>query len=341
MAHEISVRSDGRAEAFFGMNEPAWHGLGKVVAGTLNSAQAIEAAGLDWTVTSDPIFDQDGKEIEGYRVNRRSDSKAALGIVSDDYQIVDNREAFDFVDGLLADGVMKYETAGALKGGRVIWMLATMPGEFEVVAGDAMRRYVLLSTAHDGSRAVQVSPTSIRVVCANTLRMADRAAGKNILAIRHTESVKQRLQIAQQVLTQANKSFDANLESARRLVGRQISDAMFYQYIGKLWPEPEASAGERTKNNYSRAIRALENNYFHDAKQQIAGIARTPWAAYNAVTQLIDHPKKSIEQANREARESLADKARRKENHFASVMMGAGASFKQEAFDAACELVQA
>ncbi len=159
--------------------------------------------------------------------------------------------------------------------------------------------------------------------------------------MRHTESAKERLQIAQRVLTQAGKSFDANLESARRLIGRQISDAMFYQYVGKLWPKPEASAGERTKSNYSRAIRALENNYFRDEKQQIQGIARTPWAAYNAVTQLIDHPKKSFEQAKREQRESLADKTRRKENHFASVMLGAGAAFKQEAFDAACELAQA
>lgn len=338
MAHELSI-VDGQAEAFFGSNVPAWHGLGTVVAGTLSSAAAIEAAHLGWTVGIEDIFTADMKPIEGWKRTYRQDTRDTLGVVTDGYNVVQNVEAFDFIDSLLQDGVMQYETAGALRGGRVIWALATIPGSIEVAQGDAMKRYILLSTGHDGSKAVTVAPTTVRVVCANTLAMADRETRKNKLSIRHTDSVKDRLNLASKLLREAGATFDQNIAQARKLCGRQISDADFYSYIGKLYPAPLQSAGDRTKSNHKRLMDELRRNYFTDAKQNIDGIKRTPWAAYNAVTQMIDHPTKSYEQQTRERREGSADKLARKERHFQSVLMGAGAAEKQQAFDLAIELV--
>src|SRR6266699_3339319 len=109
MAHELSIREDGRVEAFFGSKEPAWHGLGMVVDGTPSSAEAIELAGLGWEVGTEPIYPADMQPIEGWRRTIRQDSKATLGVVTDGYNVVQNREAFDFIDGLLQDGLMKYE----------------------------------------------------------------------------------------------------------------------------------------------------------------------------------------------------------------------------------------
>jgi phage/plasmid-like protein (TIGR03299 family) len=342
VAHEITIRADGRAEAFYGMNNPAWHNLGTVVAGTLASAEAIKAAGLDWEVKTEPVYTSDMQPVEGWQRTFRSDNRETLGVVTDGYEVVQNSEAFDFVDGLAQDGIMQYETAMSLRGGRVVVLLAKMPQVFEIVAGDKVAPYILLATGHDGGRGISVMPTAVRVVCANTLRAAESAGAKRkALSMKHTRSIKERLTLAQRLITAAGKSFEANIATARQMCGRQISDAMFYQYVGKLWPKPEASAGERTHGNYSRAMRSLEANYFRDAKQQIAGIARTPWAAYNAVSQYIDHPTKTPEQYKRERQEGSADRTRRRENHFTSTMMGTGADFKMEAYELAQELATA
>lgn len=336
MAHEITVRSDGRAEAFYGSNTPAWHNLGTVVSGTLNSEQAIEAAGLGWEVGTEPIYDADQNAIEGFQRTYRKDTRATLGVVTAGYEVVQNREAFDFMDGLLQDGIMQYETAMSLRGGKCIVILASMPKSWEIVAGDTVKPYILLTTGHDGGRGISLMPTAIRVVCANTLRAAESGGAKRkALSMKHTKSVRDRLEVASKLLTQAGKTFEANIEISRRMVGKQISDARFYEYVGKLWPKPADDAGERTKGNYRRALEALEFNYFKDAKQQIAGIARTPWAAYNAVSQLIDHPAKTAEQEKREREESPDKKLVRRENHFATTLLGADADFKLDAFELA------
>lgn len=339
MAHEISIRADGRAEAFFGSSKPAWHGLGTVVANTPSSADAIELAGLNWEVACEPIFTADMQQIDGHKRTYRADTKATLGVVTDGYHVVQNAQAFAFVDGLLADGIVKYESAGALKGGRIVWLLAHMPGDFEVAAGDTLKRYVLLSTGHDGSRAVTVQPTTVRVVCANTLAMADRAAAGKKLAIRHTESVHDRMALAQRLLTEAGRTFDANLASARKLCGRQISDQAFRDYLAALYPAPAASSGDRTKGNHRKTVDAISSGYFSARTNNLAGISRTPWAAYNAVTEYIDHPPKSWEQSQRERKEDTADRQKRAENHFSSVLLGSGAAEKQSAFNLALELV--
>jgi phage/plasmid-like protein (TIGR03299 family) len=341
MPHEVTIRADGRAEAFYGSNNPAWHNLGKVVEGTLNSADAIKAAGLDWTVGTEPLFTSDMVEVKGYVRTFRQDTRETLGVVTDAYEVVQNVEAFDFMDGLAADGIMKYETAMSLRGGRVVVLLAVMPVVYEIVQGDAIKPYILFATGHDGARGVSVLPTATRVVCANTLRAAEQGQARKTLSMRHTASIKDRLIQAQRLITTAGKTFEANIAAARQMVGRQITDAKFYEYVGKLWPKPAADAGERTKNNYSRTLKVLEANYFRDAKQQIAGIARTPWAAYNAVSQQIDHPHKTYEQIKRERGEGMADRIKRRENHFTSTMIGTDAEFKMEAFQLAQELVTA
>ena len=117
-------------ESMFYVREVPWHGLGTKVEEAPTSEEALRIAGLNWTVDQTPVYTDSGLLIPGYKANRRSTDGSILGIVSDRYKIVQNTEAFEFTDAIVGeteDGVVKYETAGSLCGGKRIWLLAKMP----------------------------------------------------------------------------------------------------------------------------------------------------------------------------------------------------------------------
>ena len=168
------------SDSMFSVRETPWHGLGAVLERPPASvAEAIEASGLGWSVAKEPIAIDRGEtpgadwwtprceEIPGYFATVRQDTREVLGIVGERYRIVQNDEAFAFVDQLLGIAI-HFETAGSLHGGRRVWVLATLPEHVEV-GGDPVRPYVLLMNSHDGSTAVIAATTPIRVVCQNTL----------------------------------------------------------------------------------------------------------------------------------------------------------------------------
>lgn len=149
-------------ETMFSVREKPWHGLGTVVAEALSSKEALLAAGLNWNVEQEPIYTEAKEPIEGYRVNIRDTDRKVLGVVSDRYKVIQNSEAFAFTDELLGEGV-GYETAGALQEGRKVWLLARMPHEY-IITGERITPYLLFSNTHDGTGAVKVALTPIRVV---------------------------------------------------------------------------------------------------------------------------------------------------------------------------------
>lgn len=166
-------------ESMFYVRKAPWHGLGTRVEGALNSREALIAAGLNWNVVQRKIFTQEGFPVEGYYANLRDKDQKVLGVVTSRYQIVQNREAFAFTDELLGKGV-QYETAGSLKDGRKTWILARLPKTYRL-AEDKVMPYLVFSNSHDGSGAIKVAMTPIRVVCNNTLNLALQRR-KNILS---------------------------------------------------------------------------------------------------------------------------------------------------------------
>ena len=175
-------------ETMFYVREKPWHGLGTEVSEAPASLDALVYAGLDWRVEQKEVYTEDGTPIPGYKVNVRSTDHAALGIVSDRYKVVQNEAAFQFTDDLLGEGVT-YETAGALQGGRKVWLLARMPQRY-VIAGDEITPYMVFMNSHDGSSGVKVAMTPIRVVCQNTLNLALDSAKRIWAAIpaRHSHT---------------------------------------------------------------------------------------------------------------------------------------------------------
>lgn len=173
MAHNIDQTARQNGAAVYA-NTPAWHGLGVVLDHAPTAEEAISEAGLDWTVEKRPLLfasPNGATPIEGTFVTVRTDTEKPFGIVSDEYTPLQNAEAFDALSIVLQEAGLRYESAGALNGGSSIWLLARHPDRFEV-AGDEVLRYVLLSTSHDGTGAVKIGETDVRVVCQNTLDLA-------------------------------------------------------------------------------------------------------------------------------------------------------------------------
>ena len=191
-------------ETMMYVREKPWHGLGTMVEEAPTSADALRLAGLDWTVDKKNIQVCGGAKIANYKANVRSSDGAVLGVVTDRYKIVQNVEAFAFTDSLI-DGEVHYETAGSLQGGKKIWLLAKLP-DTEIV-GDKTEPYLCFSNTHDGSGAIRVCMTPIRVVCNNTLNIALSGA-RRAWSVRHTGDIQTKLHEARMCLDMANKYMD-------------------------------------------------------------------------------------------------------------------------------------
>ena len=237
-------------ESLFVTRVPAWHNMGTVVKESPTSEEAIRLAGLDWKVEQKPIYLADGTPINGNYANVRSSDGKPLGIVGDRYKVVQNIDAFAFTDALLGEGV-KYETAGSLKEGKIVWLLAKMPEPFDLL-GDKVDPYLVFTNTHDGSGAVRVTLTNVRIVCWNTLNAAMRGA-KRVWSARHTGSVTSRLDDARETLQLANNYIKATQETFEELYKIKLNDIYLYRTVDAIVPITE-DMSDRQKEN-QKAIR--------------------------------------------------------------------------------------
>lgn len=189
-------------ETMFSTRVKPWHGIGTVVENCPNSEEALRLAGLDWKVEQKEVFTSDGTPIPGYKANVRDCDQSILGVVSDRYQVVQNEEAFAFTDELL-DGGVRYETAGALQGGRRTFLLARLPQRF-IIAGDEISPYFVIMNSHDASSSIKAAMTPIRVVCQNTLNLAFRTA-KRTWMTKHTSNIMECIEDARITLQFAER----------------------------------------------------------------------------------------------------------------------------------------
>ena len=268
-------------ETMFSVREVPWHGLGTIVETAPNSADALRLAGLDWEIVSQPIFDAAGREIHGYHANVRSSDNSVLGIVGSRYTIVQNKDAFDFTDALLGDGVT-YETAGSLRNGRTIWLLAKMPER--TVAGDKFDPYLCFCNTHDGSGAVRACMTPIRVVCNNTLNLALSGA-KRAWSTPHRGNVQAKLEEARQTLLLADEYMRKLDEQADKLANEKMTDGEVKKALDTMFAVP-ADATERIKNT---AEQAKDEIIVCMMRPDVAQFLNTKWGFLNAVSDYVGH----------------------------------------------------
>ena len=270
-------------ETMFYVREKPWHGLGMEVSEAPASLGALVYAGLDWRVEQKEVYTEDGTPIPGYKVNVRSTDHAALGIVSDRYKVVQNEDAFQFTDDLLGEGVT-YETAGALQGGRKVWLLARMPQRY-VIAGDEITPYMVFMNSHDGSSGVKVAMTPIRVVCQNTLNLALDSA-KRIWAAKHTENILNRIHEARETLLLAEAYMGELGRGIDELSRIKLSDRKAMELMQEFFPVTEEMNGVQKKNNL-RLLNDMKRRYF-DAPD-LSYVSRNGYRFVNAVSDFATH----------------------------------------------------
>lgn len=269
-------------ESMMYVREVPWHGLGTKVDEALTSKEAIKLAGLDWNVNPTVIYDANGKEISGYKANMRDSDQSILGIVSDRYQIVQNSEAFEFTDSLLDEGVV-YETAGSLRDGKQIWLLARMPST--TILGDDVDPYLCFTNTFDGSGAIKVCMTPVRVVCNNTLNLALETT-KRSWSTRHIGDLAGKLHQAKETLGLAQEYMKKLDDDADRLANTKLSDAEIESIVSFIFPIDYIKDTKRKIENTNKMRNDFMTCYM---MPDIAQYRNTAYGLVNAASDMAGH----------------------------------------------------
>ena len=238
------------------------------------------------------MLTEDGTKIDGFRANVRDSDNSVLGIVTDRYKVVQNNEAFAFTDALLGEGV-RYETAGALQGGRRTWMLARLPHQY-IISGDEITPYLVFMNSHDGTGAIKVAMTPIRVCCQNTLNMALSTA-KRSWSCNHTGDIEDKMEEARNTLLYANKYMAELGRSIDKMQQIKLSDKKVYEFLDELFPINEGATYQQRKNILKMREDA-KIRYFDAPDLQHVG--HNAYRFVNAVSDFATHAKPLRERSN-------------------------------------------
>jgi hypothetical protein len=309
MAHEIAKTVNGK-DAIAYVGETPWHGLGQQLTPDSSIETWATEAGLDFTLGTQPIFyynptmSDNMARYNGKNVILREDTHEALGIVSNKYKIVQPIEVLEFFKDIIGTSA-QLETAGVLRGGAHYWALAKMEGEFNL-AGDKVNQYLLLASSADGSLATQARLTTVRVVCNNTMQIAQRHG--QAVKVRHSSifdptDVKRKLG----EINDGFLAFQQTAETLARLkISSQQASSMFVKILGGSIDKPSRQA--------ARALELFDGNGIGSDLESAKG---TGWGVLNAVTQLVDW-----------------ENARTSDARIRSAWFGFGANLKQQTLDA-------
>lgn len=279
-------------ETMFSVREVPWHGLGTIIEEAPDSKEAIKIAGLDWRVIQSPVICADnGSIIPGFKANIRETDRKVLGMVTDKYKIVQNEDAFAFTDALLGEGV-RYETAGSLASGRRVWMLARM--ESKLMTGEQIDPYLVFTNSHDGSGAIRVAITPVRVVCQNTLNLALRQAERQWSCI-HKGDIDSKLEEARMTLLNAEHYMEVLEEEFGELKLQKLTTDKVKEYVNMLLPIDEADSPRKIAN--IREMRSdLMNRYMF--APDLVDIEKSAYRFVNAVSDFATHKEPGRKTAN-------------------------------------------
>jgi phage/plasmid-like protein (TIGR03299 family) len=296
MAHEIETQN-GKA-SFASFREPAWHGLGTVFTEEKTTKEMLDLASLsNWNVRLEDLetpshLSSDKNYQYVLRTNPTDNSQTdILGVVGERYHVMQNEDLFSFGDNIL-DGGGRWETAGSLRGGRVVFGALALERETILDpsgVADKVKTYLLINTSHDGSIAIQASITPVRVVCANTLNLAlgspkKRNGVKQSFKIRHTQTASGKVAVARETLGLAHKYMDSFDVMANAMIQKEITAGQFNDIILAAYPKPEKDSKGAFKK-WENKVDVINDIYTGEFNGMIAGNA---WGAFNALTERLD-----------------------------------------------------
>lgn len=328
MAHEITA-TDGLVLTA----KRAWHGLGVVVEQAPTPLEALKIAQLDWSVEQWPLTAHQPpqtKEVDTHVLNVRTDTCTPLGVVGRDYQPVQNRELAQFVQALSEAGEIKIESAGSIRGGRRVWFLV-QGDSIWVDREDEVRPYLLVANGHDGSLAMTCQPTTIRVVCRNTLDSSLRAGAASAVRFRHEGDMTQKLAEARRALglfAKAREEVATTLAvlDAKEMAREDLQRFWLDVYAATVEPIPAhpTTNSEKARVKHAQETLATWASNFDRDRSRVHADANA-WIALNAVTEWFDHQR----------RVRGSDQSSREENRTFSKLWGTAAVAKRKAMEMA------
>ena len=286
MPANITV-NNGVAEMMTADGRDAWHGLGARLSQVATAQEAIEAANMGWEVGMREVFIQTPSgqfmEVTDKKAVTRLDNGKVFGIFSNQYTPLQNRDAFTFFDSVVGAGEAIYHTAGTLAGGSRIWILAKLPGALKLSDTDVLERYILLANSHDGSLAVTMKPTTVRVVCNNTLSVALGGETNKLFRAVHPSSVMQRVNQARETLGLQEAYFANVMRGIERLADERMTQAAANEFLVELFGQEENP--EAISTRMQNQIDTVGNLFVKGTGNH--GVNR--WDMLNAVTEFVDH----------------------------------------------------
>lgn len=305
-----------------------WHQLGNPLPPRQSIDTWAREAGMDWSIREAPVrfmTDTAGalgsiRTFEEQKVLYRSDTQAPLSVVSHRYQVVQPKEVLEFYRDLTEISGYELETAGVLKAGRKFWALARIGKEASLKGGDLVRGYLLLATSTDGTLATTATPTTIRVVCHNTLSMAIRGA---VDAIKVPHSTTFEAEAVKKQLGVAVSGWDSFMYRMKTLSERKVKAHEAPNFFLKVICQGDALADASARLVNERALKKVQALYDGQGRgAELASAQGTAWGLLNAVTEFVDHERR----------------ARSQEYRLDSAWFGQGAALKQRALDAALQM---
>lgn len=322
MAHMIEFLNGKYNFAYAG--EPTWHGLGKLVSPDLTPDQIMVEAGADWTVAKIPLTVNLSK-WHGPAGNKTATKHSALvresdgnilDIVTDDWNPVQNSEAFNFFHDFVAAGDMQMHTAGVLRDGKTVFALAKVNDGFTLDNGDSVDSYLLFTNNHEYGKATDIRFTPIRVVCNNTLTMALGGKVDKVFKAGHRTAFN--AETAKLALGVAHEKLVAYKEAAEFLASKRYTVESMKEYFKEIYPVTGANIREKEMSRPA--------NICMDIIEQQPGAEFAKgswWNAFNAVTFFSDHMQGS------------------NDNRAYNAMIGTVANLKAKALEKAVEYAKA
>lgn len=311
MVHNLEI-VEGRASMFYAKDSGVpWHGLGTAVPTAVTSKEAIQLAGLDWDVELRKVRLVDGIGIPQYRAITRTTDNKVFGMPTPDYKPIQNRDAFTFLDSLVQDKVLVYDTAGAINEGKTVWMLARMDEDFRI-QDDVYGKFLLATTSHDALHSLMFWTTAVRVVCENTLMMATGAA--SIARVQHSGDIAAKMDKARQLMAISTGQQRRMEEWLRKLTEVEVEEAGMIKVRETLF----GGLDEATPTQRKNAIDSFTEIYRAEAER----CGETAYALAQTVTGYADHKVRVTAKSNR----------------LASALVGRTAQVKQAGLTAVAEL---
>lgn len=259
--------------------EATWNKVGTDIREANSVKEALQISGLDYEVVKAPIYLSNGHRIKDQFATKKKGTDEVFGIVGKDYTIVQNEEAFSFVDGIISEG-LTFVKAGETS--YMNYIIASLPEQY--ILDDKFKPYIIFQNSHAGATTLKAAICPLRIICQNQFTMAFRNS-ENKISIRHSSSIHEKMDEAQHILQFNAEYMNSFNKMANKMAANKIGDEKALEIIDKYFlVDDNASTRKVNSNEEKKTI--LLNAYNAEDNQNFRG---TQWGLINAFSDYITH----------------------------------------------------